>query len=281
MKLVKWKQLGVYLGIAALGAAASLLAVRASAAIPDANVLTYTGYLAKPDGTPYAESAAVGVSLWDAAEDGKGNEVCSVPSAKTPLVAGRFQVSLPDDCTKAVRANGNLWVETSVDGISLGRTSLGAVPYAVSAESADRATGTLAQQVVPAGAVMAFDLDACPAGWTALASAKGRAIVGTTTGLARGALVGNDSLALSTAQIPAHSHKITDPGHAHSPPGTNFIIAGGGNPSVKIATDGGSFNPAATTANATTGITGTDAAGGGEPFDNRQASLALLYCKKN
>jgi hypothetical protein len=67
-------------------------------------------------------------------------------------VAGRFQLALPD-CQAAVGASPDLWLEAIVDGKSLGRTKLGAVPYAieashaVSADSADGASGALATRL--------------------------------------------------------------------------------------------------------------------------------------
>jgi hypothetical protein len=276
------KHLALYVALTAVGAAGSLLAVRARAAIPDANALTYTGYLESPDGKPLTDSVNIRISIWDDAE--AGTRVCEAPAPDTVPVAGRFQVPLPDLCTEKVRGSGNLWIETEIDGASLGRTPMGAVPYAIvagSADSAAAATGELAQQVVPAGAVMAFDLDACPSGWAALPTAKGRAIVGVTTGLARGALVGIDAFALTLAHLPAHNHKVEDPGHVHGPAGATFVIGGGDPTPAKIAQSGNSFGTVGSTALAFTGITGTASAGGGQAFDNRQASLALLYCKKN
>lgn len=43
---------------------------------------------------------------------------------------------------------------------------------------------------IPSGAVMHFNLTACPSGWTALADAQGRYIVGTAPGQAVGGTVG-------------------------------------------------------------------------------------------
>ena len=72
----------------------------------------------------------------------------------------------------AVRANPELWVQVEVDGKPFERRKLGAVPYAVEAERASGAAGALARDLVPAGAVMAFDLEACPPGWTPSSSAR-------------------------------------------------------------------------------------------------------------
>lgn len=192
------------------------------------------------------------------------------------LSNGRFPIPLPDACTVAVAASPNLWIDVAVDGESLGRTKLAAVPYAVEANRASAATGTLVTQIVPSGAVMAFDLAACPAGWTPMVPAAGRVVVGATTGLARGATAGADSVALSADQMPSHSHGVNDPGHLHQVPNTiNYNIA----PSFA----GGPQGIGQATVNTTAAVTNVSvhAAGGGQPFDNRQASLALLYCKKS
>jgi microcystin-dependent protein len=110
--------------------------------------------------------------------------------------------------------------------------------------------------------------------------ATGKVIVGAGGALKVGATVGADSLALTEAQLPAHKHTVTDPGHAHPPNGASFII-GGGNPApANIRADSGSYGATGITGPATTGIS-IDSTGGGKAFDNRQASLALLCCKKN
>jgi hypothetical protein len=143
------------LGFLALGAAATLalvFAVRARAAgIPDAEVLTYTGYLEDGEGAPLAGDHSIAVRFW--AADTGGNALCSAELATATLVSGRFQVPLPAECTDAVGANPNLFVDVAVDGASLGRTKLGAVPYAieagraVTADSAAAAAGALEQRI--------------------------------------------------------------------------------------------------------------------------------------
>jgi len=118
------------------------IAVSASAAgVPDAMALTYTGYLETPTGVPVTGAVNIIVNVFDAAVD--GNKVCEKTVMDLTLTSGRFQVELPDTCTAAVKANPNLWVEVLVGGASLGRSKLGAVPYALEAghaTSADSAT---------------------------------------------------------------------------------------------------------------------------------------------
>jgi microcystin-dependent protein len=110
-----------------------------------------------------------------------------------------------------------------------------------------------------------------------MADAAGRVVVGSAAGLARGTKVGADQMTLTAAQMPAHAHGVSDPGHAHQVPnavdyGLPPLFVTGGSQGVGRSAVGSSTNP--------TGIT-IQPAGGGQAFDNRQASLALLYCRKN
>ncbi|MBM4781273.1 MAG: hypothetical protein GQE15_26610 [Archangiaceae bacterium] len=59
-------------------------------------------------------------------------------------------------------------------------------------------------RVVPTGAVMFFNLGACPAGWTAFTPARGRTVVGLNSGGTLGTTVGNP---IPNGVAPAHSHR--------------------------------------------------------------------------
>jgi hypothetical protein len=260
-------------GLTVLASAAWITAAIADG-IPAANPLSYSGTLEDATGAAITGSKAIRIELYDAVSGGQPK--CSIEQT-VALLQGRFQIVLPDECAAAARKTPDLWVDVAVDGESLGRTKLAAVPFAVEAGRASAASGALATQVVPAGAVMAFDLAACPAGWTAHADASGRVIVGTSAGLARGAKLGSDTVALSEAQLPAHSHKIVDPGHSHT---VNATINYDDYPAFQPGTQGVGKATIASS-HSLTGITETVVVGGGQPFDNRQTSLALLYCKKN
>lgn len=92
------------------------------------------------------------------------------------------------------------------------------------------------------------------------------------TGTSLGASGGTETHTLTTAQLAAHNHGVTDPGHAHTlgflQGGGNF--SGGGNPFV-----GSNQN----TGSATTGIT-TQNNGSGSAHQNTQPSLILNYIIK-
>lgn len=121
---------GSLLLVLAVAVPVGYFAGRARAAgIPAATPLTYSGVLTDAAGTPMTGSVPIQLGVFDAAT--AGNLLCVTPSAAQALVAGAFQVTLPDTCTAAVRGNPDLWVEITVSGVPIGRTKLGAVPYAV------------------------------------------------------------------------------------------------------------------------------------------------------
>ncbi len=130
----------------AIVAVTTLIVERVRAAgIPATAALTYTGYLESPDGTPVTASKGINLYMYDVPT--AGEPVCQVvPPAPIAVAAGRFQIALPDKCTEQVKVKPDLYIDIQVDGLFLGRTKLGAVPYAVeaghavAAESATNAT---------------------------------------------------------------------------------------------------------------------------------------------
>jgi hypothetical protein len=127
---LRWaKGVLVPLSTGVLGLALGAAATRGEG-IPGTAALQYSGTLAD-NGVPVNGSKTVTVALWSAAAG--GTRMC-VATGSVPVTAGRFMLPLGDDCTDQVRANRDLWVETSVDAVSFGRKKLGAAPYAVEAE---------------------------------------------------------------------------------------------------------------------------------------------------
>lgn len=61
---------------------------------------------------------------------------------------------------------------------------------------------------IPKGAVMAFNLNSCPHGWSRFAEADGRFIMGSNSNI-RGK-GGNSSIMMETNQLADHSHYFTD-----------------------------------------------------------------------
>jgi len=121
--------------VASVGGGVGYLAGKARAVgIPASKPMTYSGVLTDPAGTPLTGMKNIQVQLWDMAMD--GTMQCSTGPTAITLVAGSFQLPLLDACTAVVQALPDLWAEVFVDGSSLGRTKLGAVPFAVEAARA-------------------------------------------------------------------------------------------------------------------------------------------------
>jgi hypothetical protein len=148
----------VLVALSVLMAAAVTIAYRAGRArasgIPAMQALTYSGVLTDANGTPLTGQKNVQILLYDAATG--GNPVCSTTPMALTLTGGAFQITLPDSCATQVQAGPDLWVDVVVDGGSLGRTKLGAVPYAIEAmeSSCGPVTG---QAMVDTGAGFCID----------------------------------------------------------------------------------------------------------------------------
>jgi hypothetical protein len=121
---------------------------------------------------------------------------------------------------------------------------------------------------VPSGAVEAFDLASCPAGWSEYISARDRTIIGSGLSYSRGATGGEAVHTLTINEIPPHTHNI----------GPLWAGGAGGGGATRIEApwntgDGGE--------RLTTGYLTTNLTGGGQPHNNMQPYIALLFCKKN
>lgn len=125
------KRLAAFGAVAVAASVGTLLAVRANAAGIPMSQMTYTGYLETPEGTPVTKKVNLGVAIWSDAK--AGTKVCETLAPDVAPVSGRFQITLKDECTTAVKNSANLWLELSVDGAALGRTPVGTVPYAIEA----------------------------------------------------------------------------------------------------------------------------------------------------
>jgi len=92
-----------------------------------------------------------------------------------------------------------------------------------------------------------------------------------------GQTTGTVNETLTTLQIPAHNHAVTDPGHAHNEQITNAAFKGGSS-GANSTFQGATTNSAvrATTDSNTTGIT-TQNAGGGNPHNNVHPVIGVHY----
>lgn len=113
--------------------------------IPTTTPLLYGGML-EDSGSPVQGTRTFTIRLWDSATG--GSLACAETNApNTPVQNGQWRVAVNPACVSAVQQNPNLWVETLVEGVSLGRSKIGAVPYAVEAGRAAAASGMLAMQI--------------------------------------------------------------------------------------------------------------------------------------
>jgi len=253
--------------------------------IPNTQPLAYSGVLLSSVGVPVTSIVSIGLALFDdAVANAAMNRKCDTPpQTLMPDDQGRFRIVLDPTCLAAVKANSNLWVQLIIGTSSLPRAKLGAVPYAVEADRASNAVGPLAQQVVPPGAVMAFNLASCPAGWAPLAGATGRTIIGVNAaggnGLsarALGATFGEENHQQTVSEMPSHAHGLIMNLHTPGPCGlwtVNWALpsltdcSSTSNPPPR----GGGLQNALTVQNS----------GGSVPLNVMQPSLALLYCQKS
>ncbi len=278
--------------------------------IPSPNPLTYSGTLTE-GGVAVNDMRNIELSLWDheTDRDPSHRTRCTVPSAPVRVEQGRFQVVLPEACAAVVHETRNLWVEVSVNGAPLGRTKIGAVPFAVEAERAADLTAAVRNSLVPPGTIVAFGGNEAPAGWRLcdgaavpregmyqalfraagttygpgdntttfnLPDLRGRAAVGAGTGMGltarpMGRAFGEEQHALTVAEMPAHNHGGTS--------GVN---------STPVWHDRGGQNyftnqMVAPAAGANQSIPHTHVIpweGGGAPHENMQPSLVVNYIIK-
>jgi hypothetical protein len=137
---IAWATLAT-LTAAALGfAGARALATGA----PQLSPLTYGGVLTDKDGKPYPSAQDVVLKFYDKVDATAPK--CTAPATQAEAGTGRFSVVLPGECAQAVRDTPDLWSEATVGGgkTVLPRVHVGAVPYALEADSAKVAGSAVA-----------------------------------------------------------------------------------------------------------------------------------------
>lgn len=128
------------------------------------------------------------------------------------------------------------------------RQQILSVPYAINALHG-----------VPAGAVMPFNLDACPSGWSEFVQANDRFILGKGA-KALGETGGEERVTLTVEEMPRHNH-------AHRVYGTG---SSSNNPTGTVTRDSTLYN-----------FTPTEHAGGSQSHNNMPPYISLLYCSKD
>ncbi|MCT7948265.1 hypothetical protein NG798_00465 [Ancylothrix sp. C2] len=143
---------------------------------------------------------------------------------------------------------------------------------------------TVAKGVVLKGMILMWSGkgEEIPTGWVLCDGNNGtpnltdKFIVGAGNGYAVGATGGADSVTLTIAEMPTHSHGVNDPGHNHSRgaiwPGSGTEQEQAGKPENRTT-----FN--IETGNSQTGIS-IENTGGNQPHENRPPYYALAFIMK-
>lgn len=129
-------------GFAALGiltASGIGLHIARANGIPATKALTYVGTLEDAAGKLLEGPHDIGLTVWDSGVQGEGTKWCEAPVQSLVVKNGRFELSLPDSCPAGFNDRADTFLEILVDGESMGRSRIGAVPYAVEADTASKA----------------------------------------------------------------------------------------------------------------------------------------------
>ena len=131
-KILSW--LTALLVVTVSGAVVIRLANTASASgIPKTNPLYYAGVITDTSGKPLSGSYTIGAVVWTAATG--GTKGCLTMGTTTTVLHGHFRVALDATCVQAIQKNPELWIEVLINGKSMGRAKIGAVPYAIEPNS--------------------------------------------------------------------------------------------------------------------------------------------------
>jgi len=195
----------------------------ALAVVPD--LIPFQGVLRDDEGNPVDEAVTLTFRLYD------GEHTVDpfwTEEQVVDVVEGNFSAYLGDidGLPAELISLGEVWLGISVnDDEEMERFEIGSVPYALEAQTCQQ-VGSLSEEDisahnhdgeyapasagVPAGAVMFFNADACPAGWSPLAGGQGRVLVGAAPG-ASGTSVGTalaDGGLRTISEVPAHNHTV-------------------------------------------------------------------------
>jgi hypothetical protein len=193
-------------------AAAALVSLAPAALAAAPRLLAVHGVLKNGAGAAVSGVVSVTFSVYDVPT---GGAALHQETAMVTATNGFFSANLgsppagqtsPTFDLSIVTARTDLWlgVKLSTEPAEMApRSRLGSAPYAAFATEA-----AMAQNGVPAGAVMFFDLPQCPSGWTAYGAAQGRAVVGVPAGGTLATMVGN---AYGNAEDRGHVHEANPP----------------------------------------------------------------------
>jgi hypothetical protein len=142
-----------------------------------------------------------------------------------------------------------------------GQVGIGTATPVSALEIASPGVFTGAWAYLPSGTTMLFVQTAAPTGWTKSTTHDNKALRVVSGAASSGGTTGFTSVftsrTITTANMPTHTHTITDPGHVHTV--RTYAGVSGGYPGISSATAGGAGE---FTQTATTGITINNAGSG-------------------
>jgi microcystin-dependent protein len=210
--------------------------------IPTTNTLAYTGTLLN-GGQPDDGQHFIQLNLW---LTGASSPACTTPAAsKTQLSSGRFTIPLDPSCVPVIHQNPNVQVEVVIDGGSMGKTPLSAVPYAVESDTASNfAPGSAISNLVPPGTVVPYagvvgGSVMPPPGWMLC---DGSAVSRTTyanlfTGIGTGWGSGDGATTFNLPDLRGLFLRGVDPNATHDPDASSrTTINPGGNTGAAVGT---------------------------------------------
>lgn len=104
--------------------------------IPLATPLAYAGVLTN-GGIPFDGTQSLTINVWSSATGtAVTDRACTTVAPSVPVHQGYFRVNLDPSCTTAVQSTPDLWVEIVLGVISMGRTPIAPLPFAIEANRA-------------------------------------------------------------------------------------------------------------------------------------------------
>jgi hypothetical protein len=222
---------------------------------------------------------------------GKLNTDLDLVDAIFAAAGGGTSVGLNVGAAKTLTVGGtqNVTGTFKISGATSGAITF-AVPSVAGTNTLTLPAATAKVDAFPSGTVMLFAQTAAPTGWTKSTTHNDKALrvvsgsassggsVAFTTAFASQAVSGTvGGTTLTTAQIPAHSHSVTDPGHSHS---TVWNIYSDQGYAPGIREGSGVFKSSISTNSATTGISIQNTGGGSShdhTFTGTAINLAVSY----
>ena len=211
--------------------------------IPGMNTLSYSGTLIM-NGQPENASHFILLKLWE--KDNPSAACSTIPAGNTSVINGRFTLPLDSSCVAVIHKSPDVQVEVVIDGVTMGKSALAAVPYAVEADTATNfAPGSAIANLMPTGTVVPFagavgGAVKPPAGWLLCdGSQQSRttyAALFATIGTAWGS--GDGATSFNLPELRGRFLRGADQGSGNDPGPRNPIQAGG-NPSGVGTLEGG------------------------------------------